>query len=434
MRIHERARRKARLFDKAKCMDSVCGAKMIIYEYSHFKEARMKLLHTSDWHIGHTLYSKKRYEEHGKFLDWLLQTICERQIDALIVAGDVFDSALPGGTAQRLYYQFLNSLIKTCCNNVIIIAGNHDSALLLEAPAGLLEQLNIHVVGLVSEPERHVIPLYCKNGDVGAVCCAVPYLKKSEIVRLSDDGQTSDERIIEETARFYSQVTKKALDVHGKAPIIATGHLFAAGAVRNEDDGVRELYVGNLGQVTADIFPKEIDYVALGHIHSAQCIAGTSHIRYSGSPLPMSFAEAKRDKYVIELTLGESIEKIKVPCFQRLVSVSGQIEQILSELEKLSFDDVWIEVRYTGKKVWHHISADINDAIKGGSAQVLCIRNMAVSEAALSQTESLTLNDLSVQDVFEQCIDEQITDKERQELYDCFNFIIHELEEDEPCA
>ncbi len=398
----------------------------------------MKLLHTSDWHIGHTLYSKKRYDEHGKFLGWLLETICEREIDALIVAGDVFDSGIPGGTAQRLYYRFLTSLLGTCCRSVIIIAGNHDSPAMLEAPAGLLEQLNIHVIGLPGETERHVIPLLDKDGNAGALCCAVPYLRKSELVRLTDEGQTSDQKIIEETARFYREVTQQALlmrNKYGNLPIVATGHLFAAGAVRNEGDGVRELYVGNLGQVSAGIFPKEIDYVALGHIHGAQSIAKTSHIRYSGSPLPMSFSEAERDKYVLETMLDGNTEKIKVPVFQQLVTISGDKEQILSKLTELCSSDVWVEVKYTGARVWPHMSADINDAVKGGCAQVLCIRNMAASESMLFQEDKeQSLETMSVQDVFDRCIGEDITGEERQELYDCFNDIIHALEEEESCA
>lgn len=398
----------------------------------------MKLLHTSDWHIGHTLYSKKRYEEHDKFLCWLLQTIREREIDALIVAGDVFDSGIPGGAAQRLYYRFLTSLLGTCCRGVIIIAGNHDSPAMLEAPAGLLEQLNIHVIGTPAEPERHVIPLFDKDGKAGAICCAVPYLRKSDMVRLADEDKTSDEKIVEETARFYGEAVRRALLMRGKlgnVPIVATGHLFAAGAARYDGDGVRELYVGNLGQVSADIFPKEIDYVALGHIHGAQKIAGKSHIRYSGSPLPMSFLEAKREKFVLETTLDKDAEKIKVPVFQQLVTVSGGKEQILSELDSLRSSDAWLEVKYTGAKIWPHMSADISNAVKGGCAQALCIRNMAVSESALFSTDNeQSLESMSVQDVFKQCIGEYVSEEERRELYGCFNEIIHALEDEESCA
>ncbi len=191
----------------------------------------MKLLHTSDWHIGHTLYAKKRYDEHEKFLSWLVETICRRDIDALIVAGDVFDTGAPGGAAQRLYYGFLTSLLGTCCKTVIIIAGNHDSPALIEAPAGVLEHLDIHTVGLPSAPQRHVIKLKDKDGNTAALCCAVPYLRKNEMVRLSDDALTSDEMIALETARFYRETADEALRLKecGEVPIVRNGPSFCSG-------------------------------------------------------------------------------------------------------------------------------------------------------------------------------------------------------------
>ena len=401
----------------------------------------MKLLHTSDWHIGHTLYAKKRYKEHEKFLCWLKQTIEQRQIDALIVAGDVFDTGLPGGQAQKLYYGFLTSLLGTCCKTVIIVAGNHDSPALLEAPAGVLEHLCIHAIGLPSAPEHHVIPLLDASGKVGALCCAVPYLRKNEMVRLTDEAQTSDERIVAETASFYQQVTQKAVDMraqYGPVPIVATGHLFAAGAKRSEGDSVRELYVGSLGQVGAEIFPQALDYVALGHIHGTQKVAGNEHIQYCGAPLPMSFAEAEREKYVIEVDLDKALktQKIAVPVFQQLMTLSGERDDILTGLEALADKDVWIEVQYTGKAPCAHLASDVYETIKGALAQVLSVRNTAAAQRMLSQsTESESLESLSVQEVFLRCIDEDAYSKEeRQALIDCFDEVVRALEEEETCA
>ncbi len=217
----------------------------------------MKILHTSDWHIGQALYAKKRGEEHAQFLAWLKETILARRIDALIVAGDVFDTGAPGGAAQRLYYDFLTSLLGTCCKTIVVVAGNHDSPSLLEAPAGVLERLRIHAVGLWTEPERCVIPLIGADGQAAALCCAVPYLRRSDIAR-GDEGVATDERIIAATAQIYADAARAAETAraqYGNVPVIATGHLFAAGVARTEGDGVRELYVGSLGQVGADVFP-----------------------------------------------------------------------------------------------------------------------------------------------------------------------------------
>ncbi len=402
----------------------------------------MKILHTSDWHIGHTLYTKKRYDEHDKFLKWLKETIKSRGIDALIVSGDVFDTGAPGGQAQRIYYDFLTSLLGTCCRTVVVVAGNHDSPAMLEAPSGVLEKLHIHTIGLPGEMERHVIPLPDATGDVRAVCCAVPYLRKNEMVRLEDDAQSTDERIVAATAQFYHNVTDAALNYQkelGKPlPIIATGHLFAQGAVRTEGDGVRELYVGTLGQVGADIFPEEIAYVALGHIHGVQRVGGQERIRYSGSPLPMSFSELGREKCVLEVSLdeGHSLEALPVPVFQRMAAVRGTREEILHQLKELAVDDVWVEVTYTGEEACPHLSADVAQAVRGGQAEVLIIRNTAAASAILeSANESESLESISVQDVFLRCIGKDLySDEDTAVLVDCFNEIIREMEEADTCA
>lgn len=401
----------------------------------------MKLLHTSDWHIGHTLYAKKRYDEHQKFLAWLGETIRARSIDALLVSGDVFDTGAPGGQAQKLYYAFLTSLLGTCCKTVVVVAGNHDSPALLEAPGGLLEELSIHTIGLPTEPQRHVIPLMNSGGKVGALCCAVPYLRKNDMVRLCDDGQTSDEIIAKETARFYRDVTEQAISLkekYGDVPIVATGHLFAAGALRSEGDGVRELYVGSLGQVGADIFPAELHYVALGHIHGEQIVGRQERIRYSGSPLPMSFSEAGQEKCVLEITLdgGVRAERIAVPVFQRLERISGGRDEIISALGKLRDEDVWIEVAYTGETACPHLFADVHDAVKCGQAQALSIRNAAAMGRLLAQSgETKTLENLSVQDVFLRCVEAgAYTEAERQALIGCFDEAVRALEDEETCA
>ncbi len=400
----------------------------------------MKILHTSDWHIGHTLYTKKRYAEHEAFLNWLKETIVSRGIEALVVSGDVFDTGAPGGQAQRIYYDFLTSLLGTCCRTVVVAAGNHDSPAMLEAPAGVLERLNIFTVGLPGETERHVIPLRGASGKTEALCCAVPYLRKNEMVRMEDDSLSTDERIVSATAEFYRSVTDAALArrENDDVPIIATGHLFAAGALRAEGDGVRELYVGTLGQVGADIFPDELDYVALGHIHGAQAVGGQQRIRYCGSPLPMSFSELGREKCVLEVSLGGEThaEAIPVPVFQRMAAVSGSREEILQRLLELKNEDVWIEVTYTGTGTCPHLRTDISEAMNGGCAEVLCIRNNSAADAlGFSADDAGSLRSMSVQDVFLRCIGaETLDEKAVSELADCFNEIVRTLEEAETCA
>ncbi len=395
----------------------------------------MKILHTSDWHIGHSLYGKKRNEEHEKFLIWLCGEIKERGIGALIVSGDVFDTNAPGGAAQKIYYDFLTSLLGTCCKTVIIVAGNHDSPGLLEAPSGVLERLNIYTIGLVSEPQRHVIAMPGEDGAPEAICCAVPYLRKNEMVKMEDDSISSDEKIAAATAAFYRDVTDEAKKLRErigrKIPIVATGHLFAQGAARTEGDGVRELYVGSLGQVGADIFPGELDYVALGHIHGEQCVMGRQNIRYSGSPLHMSFSELNKKKYIIEIDSNDmSAQKTEVPIFQSMKAISGDYAEIMGELKKLAGEDVWLEVTYTGKEILPSLSADIFAAVSGGKAQILGIRNDAVLSSILEAASGETLDTLKVQDVFLRCIEgNTFSEAHQKELIDCFNEILAGVEE-----
>jgi exonuclease SbcD len=395
----------------------------------------MNILHTSDWHIGHALYGKKRNDEHEKFLSWLTAEIKNKRIDALIVAGDVFDTNAPGSAAQGLYYDFLTSLLDTCCKTVVVVAGNHDSPGLFEAPADILERLNIYTIGLASEPKRHVIAMHGKDGAPEAICCAVPYLRKNEMIRMEDEAADSDDKIAGATAAFYRDVAAEAVSLReqlgGRLPIIATGHLFAQGAMRSEGDGVRELYVGSLGQVGADIFPDMLDYVALGHIHGEQRVMGSERIRYCGSPLHMSFSELNKKKYILEInTETMNAERVEVPVFQSMRTVSGDYAEIMRQLGDIADEDVWVEVTYTGKEILPSLSADIFAAVKDKSAEVLSIRNDAVLSSILEAASGETLDTLKVQDVFLRCIDgNTLSDAHRKELIDCFNEIVAEVEE-----
>ena len=395
----------------------------------------MNILHTSDWHIGHALYGRKRTAEHEKFLSWLIETISERNIDALIVAGDVFDNGSPGGGAEQLYYNFLTSILKTKCSAVVIISGNHDSPMRLQAPSGILRSLDIHVVGLPGEPDEHVIELKDSCGNIGALCCAVPYLRKNEMVRLADDTGSSDDAISAATKQFYRDVTDAALKRQMGVPIIATGHLFAAGSVTHEGDGVRELYVGSLGHVGADTFPSELAFTALGHIHSEQTVAGRQNVRYCGSPLCMSFSEIGSPKYVLEYdTKTKDIEKIEVPLFQTLHAVSGEYDEIIARLGQLESGS-WAEVTYTGKEHRSSLAFDVNEAVKGTGVEVLSIRSRAALSSIINaQSDTQTLESMKVQDVFLRCLDDnEVQGSRREDMINCFDEIVRDVEESDLC-
>ena len=279
----------------------------------------LTILHTSDWHLGRRLYGRMRYEEFEAFLSWLQETISAHKVDVLIVAGDIFDTMTPSNRAQALYYEFLGKVSKLCCEHIVIVAGNHDSPTFLDAPSKVLKFLNVHVIGTACDDlNDEVLVLDAIDGTPHCIIAAVPYLRDRD-VRGSHAGESADSKdanVIKGIRAHYDEVASIAKarqehlsDAHQRhIPIIATGHLFAAGSKTTEDDGVRDLYVGSLGQISADMFDDGFDYVALGHLHVPQRVGGCEHIRYSGSPIAMGFGEAKQQKQVLLVEFGE-VEK-----------------------------------------------------------------------------------------------------------------------------
>ncbi|MGR8935694.1 MAG: exonuclease subunit SbcD, partial [Gammaproteobacteria bacterium] len=254
----------------------------------------MKLLHTSDWHLGRTLYGRKRYAEFEAFLEWLAETVENRQVEVLLVAGDVFDSTAPSHRAQQLYYRFLCRVAASFCRHVVVIAGNHDSPSFLNAPKELLRALDVHVLGSAAEqPEDEVLLLNNPSGEAELIVCAVPYLRDRDI-RIAEAGESLEDKerkLLDGIRGHYAQVCAAAERLRAElgrpVPIVAMGHLFTAGGQTVDGDGVRELYVGSLAHVAAGIFPPCIDYLALGHLHVPQRIGASETMRYSGSPLAM---------------------------------------------------------------------------------------------------------------------------------------------------
>ncbi len=275
----------------------------------------LTILHTSDWHLGRRLYGRMRYDEFEAFLSWLQDAISAQKVDVLIVAGDIFDTMTPSNRAQALYYEFLGKVSKSCCQHIVIVAGNHDSPTFLDAPTNVLKFLNIHVIGTACEDlNDEVLVLDDADGTPHCIIAAVPYLRDRD-VRSSSAGESADSKdanVIKGIRAHYDEVASiakakqaKLVEVHQRhIPIIATGHLFAAGGTTTEDDGVRELYVGSLGKISADMFDEGFDYVALGHLHVPQRVGGRESIRYSGSPIAMGFGEAKQQKQVLLVQFG----------------------------------------------------------------------------------------------------------------------------------
>jgi exonuclease SbcD len=371
----------------------------------------MKILHTSDWHLGNKLLDRDRAEEHSLFLDWLIQTIQAEDIEALIIAGDIFDTSSPPAFALKQYYDFLFKIKQTACKHVVVIGGNHDSAATLNAPKELLRYFNVHVIGGATEDlQEEVITICDDEGNCLAVVCAVPFLRDKDI-RYSVSGESYDERenrIKEGICNHYRQVCALVKEHKEKGiPIIATGHLYAAGG--SASDSEKEIHIGNLGQISADMFPEDFDYIALGHLHRPQIVGGKEHIRYSGSPIPLSFSEIEDKKQVVILTYQKGqklgIKTIPVPISRKLIRFKGNIEQVCSEIanypdqEKMT---IWADVVLMQDQFIPNASAIINDAAKGKNIHVLSVKNSREYRPLniAAREEEIDLESFDVKEVF----------------------------------
>ena len=329
----------------------------------------MTVLHTSDWHLGHRLYERDRTAEHRAFLEWLLDTIRERRVELLVVAGDVFDSMNPSNTARGLYYDFLARLRNTDCHNVVIVGGNHDSPSLLDAPAELMAYLRIHVVGGArAEVTRQIFPIYRTNAEhPELLVAAVPFLRDRDL-KYSVIGETASDRVTRLRAairRHYEEVgeaagasQKKYRGPRGAIPVLATGHLFVAGS-EDAEDKQSNIYLADRNNIEAGHFPAVFDYVALGHIHRAQSVGGSDRIRYSGSPVPLTFGEARMRQSVCLLELDAAgapvvVDQLPVPTRRDLLTVRGTLDEVKTYLEELTARQrvaparqfrPWLEVR-----------------------------------------------------------------------------------------
>ena len=409
----------------------------------------MKILHTSDWHLGRALYGRKRYQEFQAFLNWLGDLIVEEHIDALLIAGDVFDTSTPSNKSQELYYRFLCRVSASCCQHVIVIGGNHDSPSFLEAPKELLRALNVIVVGsMAGNPEDEVIVLKDSRQYPQAIICAVPYLRDKDI-RLVEPGETIDAKnlkLIAGVRHHYERVCALAASMkeafgkagHAGVPIVAMGHLFTSGGVCIEGDGVRELYVGSLAHMGHDIFPPSIDYLALGHLHVPQTVGGIDHFRYSGSPIPMGYGEAKQDKTVLRIEFDADtpkISEIKTPRFQELVRVVGTLDDIHARIEQLKEKKsrAWLEIEYSGKDLVSNLQEIMEEALAGSAMEIRRIKNKRIMERLLgSAVEEETLDDLDPGDVFVRCLDTfEIPENDRIDLTASYNEILTSLTEED---
>lgn len=393
----------------------------------------MKLLHTSDWHLGQNFMGKSRAEEHSVFLQWLTRTIKERQIELLIVSGDIFDTGTPPNYALELYYNFLKSLMDTACRNIIITGGNHDSVATLKVSREILRLLDIHVIASGGEDDETLIEIE-EDGELEAIVCAVPFLRDAT-VRKSIGGESISERekaLEEGIRRYYEDLYEKASKIRGDRdiPIIATGHLTTVGSVSSDSE--REIYIGGTMNISGAFFAESFDYVALGHLHKNQR-AGCDSVRYSGSPIALSFAEASATKRVNLVSFeGRKplVEELEIPVFRRLLTIRGDKRSVLEELASVEDMESWIEVRLEDENPLA-ATQEIRSVAERKGLSLLAVKTERF-DRPLSMEEGgiADLDDLKPDEVFAKRLemDEMIDEELTRKLSERFARLWHEAE------
>ena len=424
----------------------------------------MRIIHTSDWHLGQHFYGKSRAKEHKAFLAWLIDQVDKHQVDAVIVAGDIFDTGNPPSYARELYYNFITELqqLERPCE-LVVLAGNHDSTTMIGESKTLLNQFSTFVIPAVTPNVNEQVFMLNRmgTGENKAVICAVPFIRPRDVIT-SYAGRSAKEKqqhLQQGITEHYQTLYNAADEIAGdRFPIIATGHLTTVGA--STSDSVREIYIGTLDAFPASHFPKA-DYIALGHIHQMQTIAKSDHIRYSGSPIPLSFDEAKQDKVVlmVDVIKGASpvIEPLVIPRFQGMAMVKTSVDDVVFEIEqliaqiakhKVTTDNagvatIWLDIEIETTEYRSDIQAKITEQLKPyidkQLIEILLIRrSKSQRQQLLDKQEKITLDELKPLDVFQERLKQSGLDDEnntgntqahKAKLIGLFNQALAEVEE-----
>lgn len=413
----------------------------------------MRILHTADWHIGQLFHEYDRTYEHQQFLNWLVQTLQKENIDILLISGDVFDLSNPAAASVKMFYTFLNSVAKINPDiQIIITAGNHDSPSRLESPKPLLELSNIYIVGLIEKNEngnidyeKLIVPLKDKTGIVKAWCMAIPFLRMGDYPAIPNSVNSYADGV----AALYSEAyqytcTKKQIE----QPIICMGHMHTQQAEITDMDKSERLIMGGVECISAAAFHEDIQYVALGHIHKAQRIGGKEHVRYCGSPIPMSFSELNYRYQVVVFDLDgqnvNDIRSIEIPLsigLQRIPSVHSSLVEVVNILQQLPAIDnspelaPYLEVRVLLDGPEPGLRHKIETALIGKNVRLAKIDvRYPIASTQDNRTETIlqnNLQELKPQDVFAKVYQSKYHNPVSAELLQLFNQVAQEVAQSE---
>lgn len=403
----------------------------------------MRILHTSDWHLGQHFMGKTRQAEHQTFCAWLIEQVRVHEVDALLIAGDVFDTGAPPSYAREQYNRFIVELRGSGCA-LVVLGGNHDSVAMLGESKTLLAQLDTRVIpGVCDDPAEQLLLLKKRDGQPGALLCAIPFIRPRDVLQ-SQAGQSAQDKqlslqqaIQQHYQELYALAEARRDELGGALPIVATGHLCTVGASASES--VREIYVGSLEAFPTSAFPPAA-YIALGHIHRPQKVGGLEHIRYCGSPIPLSFDEARQQKEVLLVELDGSglrrVDALAVPRFQPLLSVRGSLKALEAAIAEAaqqgsSERPVWLEVQVSSDDYLSDLQQRVAALCEGLPVEVLRIRRERGNAVAALQGQAReTLDELSVDEVFAQRLaGETLDEAEQARLLALYRQVVGELRE-----
>ncbi|GFM88830.1 nuclease SbcCD subunit D [Pseudomonas cichorii] len=410
----------------------------------------MRLFHTSDWHLGQNLHGQERDFEHASFLSWLLARLAERQPDVLLIAGDIFDTVNPPVKAQERLYDFIvNAHEQQPLLTIVMIAGNHDSGSRIELPAPLMRRLRTHALGRVLwlddgslDVDRLLLPLPDAKGEVRAWCLALPFLRPAEVTgaTLGDDylrGIAKVHELLIEAANVKRQP--------GQA-LIAVSHAHMAGGSVSEDSE-RSLIIGNAEALPASLFGPSITYVALGHLHKPQRVNGEDRIRYSGSPIPLSFSEIDYKHQILEINCdGEQLVSVEPRLIPRAVNLQrlgpAPLAELLLQLKGLPDIDLladidrqpWLEVRVRLDEPQPDLRNQIETALQGKAVRLVRIGAEYAGKGSLDggdeQSTLIELGQLSPQELFSRAWEENFGSAVDEQTLTDFATLLREVQQE----
>ncbi|MFF2009769.1 exonuclease SbcCD subunit D [Streptomyces sp. NPDC058195] len=299
----------------------------------------MRILHTSDWHLGRSFHRVSLLDAQAAYLDHLVATVREREVDAVVVAGDVYDRAVPSLAAVEL---FDNALHRLAAEDVptVMISGNHDSARRLGVGAGLIGRAGIH---LRTDPADCATPVVLRDAHGEVAFYGLPYLEPALVKDVLKADRAGHEAVL---AAAMERVRADLAARPGGTRSVVLAHAFVAGG--EPSDSERDITVGGVAAVPAGVFDGA-DYVALGHLHGSQALSG--RVRYSGSPLAYSFSEAghRKTMWLIDLDASGAVtaERVDCPVPRPLARLRGPLDRLLDDAALERHRESWVEATLT---------------------------------------------------------------------------------------